>query len=108
MAVRAENTRAVAIIEQDKFANYFVLIGRKAFAENAKRRIAVALSDIAEYLIVSPIFLNNVNNMFEHTWLADAFRHRARRSIRTRRQCRFLEERITHVGQSGPCERGQL
>ncbi len=54
-----------------------MLIGRHAFAKDAKPRIAVAFLDVPQDLIVGAVFLDQINDMFEDRRFADAFGHGA-------------------------------
>src|SRR5260370_37573683 len=104
MAVRAEYSRAVCIIEQHEIPNHFVLVWRESLTKDAQRSIAIALFQIAKHLIVGAVLLDNINNMFEHARLADTLRHRPGRLTRPRRPSGLLQERVTHVGDGSTCE----
>src|ERR1035438_1569243 len=55
----------VEIIEQDEFARQFVEVGGGVFPEEDQRRVAVALSHVAQHLVVGAVFLNDVDDVFD-------------------------------------------
>src|SRR5437773_5740241 len=61
---------AVKIIQEDELAHQLMVIGRDSLAHETQAGIAVAGGDVAEHLIISPIFFNDVNAMFDRTWIA--------------------------------------
>src|SRR5688572_10742505 len=97
MAVRAENDGAIGVIEQHELAHHFVLVRRDAFLEDAERRIAVTFLDVAEDLIVSTVFLDDIDNVLEHAWLIGALWHGTRRFIWPGGQARCLDGAVAHV-----------
>src|SRR5262249_50764093 len=64
MTVGAQDGRAISIVQQRKFPHELVLVGRDLFPENAKFRIAIPALSIAEDLVISSVFLNDINHMF--------------------------------------------
>src|SRR5258705_5895197 len=88
MTIGAQNPRAIGVVEQHEIAHQLVLIGGDALAKNAERRIAIAPRLIAEHLIVSAVFFDDVNHMLEYAGLANSLGHGARRDAWTRRQLR--------------------
>ena len=77
MPVRAEDAGAIRVIQQHEVAHHLVLIRGDVFAEDAERRIAVALFQRAEDLIVGAVLLDDIDDVLEHARLAAALRHRA-------------------------------
>ena len=101
MAVRAEDAGAIRVIQQHEVAHHLVLIRGDVFAEDAERRIAVALFQRAEDLIVGAVLLDDIDDVLEHTRLATALRHRARGLAGSRWQSRRLNRAVTEVVQRG-------
>ena len=83
-------------------AHHLVLVRSDVFAENAERRVAIAFLDVTEDLVVSPVLLDDIDDVLEHAWLADALRHRTRRLVGPRRQSRGLNRGMTEVVQRRP------
>ena len=73
MAVGAQNAAAIGIIEQDEIANQLVLIRGDSLAKNAEGWIAFALREIAQDLVVSAIFFDDVDDVRDRARFADAF-----------------------------------
>ncbi len=82
MAIGAQDAAAVSVIQQHKIADELVFIRRHALAELNEVGIAVAFGHVAENLVVGTIFLDDVNDVLEHARLANALRHRAKKSGR--------------------------
>ena len=85
-----------------------MLVRRHALAENAQAGIAVAGLHVAKHLVVTAVFLDDVNDVLEHAGFADAFWHRHRRVVGTRRQLGLREQRITQIRQRLLRERGEF
>ena len=79
MAVRAQDARAISVVEQDEFARHLVLVRGDGFAEGAEVGIAVAFFEVAEHLVVRAVFFDDINDVLEHRGLAGPFGHRSRR-----------------------------
>ena len=75
VAVGAQDAAAIGVVQQRKIADELVLVGRDAFAENAQIRVAVAGRHVAENLVVSSVFLDDINDVLEDAGFADAFGH---------------------------------
>jgi hypothetical protein len=75
VTVGAEDAAAISVVKEDEFADELVLVRRHLFAEDAQGRVAVSRSDVAEDLVVGPVFLDDVNDMLEDARLADALGH---------------------------------
>ena len=99
MAVRAQNAATIGVVQQAKIADDFVFVRRHALAENAQIRVAVAFAHVAKHLIVSAIFLDDIDDVLENAWLADAFWHRHSRLIFARQQFGLRQKRITQISQ---------
>ena len=65
MPVRAHVAIDVEVIEEHKFACQLVMVGADVFLEETERRIALALSDIAQHLIVAAIFFDDIEHMLD-------------------------------------------
>ena len=85
MAICAEDAGAVGVVQEDKVFNKAMLIGGKFFAEDTERWIAIAGRNIAEHLIVSPIFFNDIDYVLDLARLADALGDHALGLMRTGR-----------------------
>ncbi len=108
MAVGAEDAATVGVIQQRKFARYFVLIGGNVLAEDAQIRIAIAFLHIAQHLVITPVLLDNINDVFEHARFARPFGNGPRRLAVARWQTRLRQPRVTNVGQRLTVQFGQL
>src|SRR5437867_3827038 len=97
MAVGALDARAIGVVEQNKFATDFVLVGRHALAKNAQRRITVALWHVAQHLVVGAVFLDDVEDMLEDAWFPDPLRNWPRRLAGAWRQRGLLQQWIAHI-----------
>ena len=64
----------VKIIERHEIARERMVVRRHVLAENAQRRIAVALAEIAEHLIESAVLLDDVDHVFDRRRIADLAR----------------------------------
>src|SRR5689334_6128563 len=85
MSVGTAHAGTVCIIEEHTLSRDLVQVGSDAFAENAKRGIAVPLGNITENLVVCPILLDDVNDVLEHARLSYALGHRPGQLAGTRR-----------------------
>ncbi len=65
MAVGAHVAIDVEIVEQHKLARQLVMVGADIFLEEAQRRIALALADIAQHLIIGTIFFDDIEHMLD-------------------------------------------
>ncbi len=63
MAVGGDFSAIIKVVEHSELQREFVLVGRNLSAIHGQRGIAVARRQIAENLIVSAIFLENVDHM---------------------------------------------
>ena len=71
MPVSAQDAAAIGIIEKDEFPDHLVLVGSHLLAEKAEGRIPVSFGDVPQHLVVSPVFLDDVNHMFENAGFTD-------------------------------------
>ena len=71
VAVDADFAVAEEVIEQDELFGELVMVGRDLAAEDGEAGVAVTLLEIAEDLVVSPVFLDDVDDVFNGR--ADAF-----------------------------------
>jgi len=108
MAVGAEDAGAIDVVEQDELAHYLVLVRRDLGAEDAQRRIAVALGDIAQNLIVGPVLLDDVDHVLEHGRLAHPLGDGPGRLVGSGRPRGFLQKWIPVVVQHPTRHRGQF
>ncbi len=65
MPVRAHIRVDVKIVEQHKLARQLVMIRRGILIEQRQRRIAISLPELPQHLIVSAIFLDDVNHVLD-------------------------------------------
>ncbi len=65
MAVHADLAIAVQIIEQHELPGQPVVIRGDFLAENGEPRVAVALTEIAQHLVVGAIFLDDVEHVLD-------------------------------------------
>ena len=65
MAIGADIGVDIEVIEEDELIGKFVMIGRDLLAEDGKRGIAIAFADVAQDLIVGPVFLDDVDDVFD-------------------------------------------
>ena len=101
MAVGAQNTAAVGVIQQGELGDKFVLVRGHARAEHAQVRAAVACLHVAEHLVISAVFLDEINHMLKHAGLAHPLGHGNGRLVRPRRQPGLRQQRVAQVGQRG-------
>ena len=101
MAVRAQNAATISIVQQAEITDELVLVRRHAPAKNAQVRVTISFAHVAENLVVTAVFLDDINDVLKHAWLTDTFGHRHDRLICARRQFCLRQERITQIGQSG-------
>jgi len=78
-----------------------VLVRGDAPAKDAQAGVAIAFLHVAEHLIVSAVFLDDVNHVLEHARFTGAFWHGPRSLAGPRRQSGLREQRITQIGQRG-------
>ena len=76
VAVGTDFAVDVEIVQEHELPGQGVMIGRDALRKDAKVRIAVALADVAEYLVVGPVFLDDIDAMLDRAGLADFGRYR--------------------------------
>ena len=81
MSIRAQNTAAVGIVEQYELFRQTMLIWSDIAAENTEVFVSIAAFDITEDLIVSAVFLDDVDDVFDQARFADAFGNCFRRLI---------------------------
>ena len=94
MAVGAEDAAAVGVVQQHEITDEFVLVGGDLFAERTQIRVAIAGRYIAEHLVVSPVFLDDVNDVLEHARFTRPFRHRTWRLVGTRGQFSLRQQGV--------------
>ncbi len=85
MPVGAEDPGAVGVVQQHEIAGQLVLIGCDSPAEHAQGRVAVALRHVAQHLVESAIFLDDVNDVPDAAGLADPLGDGPRRLAGPRR-----------------------
>ncbi len=86
MAVVADFGVDVEVVEQDELANERVRIGRHVLAEQRQVRIAVALGNVAEHLVVGAILADDVEDVLDGRWITDLARDRRVNRCTRRRQ----------------------
>ena len=69
VAIGADFTLDVKVVEQHKVARQPVVVGSDALVEQAKARVAIAFGQVAEDLIVGAIFLDDVNAILDRSGL---------------------------------------
>ncbi|MCZ7640843.1 MAG: hypothetical protein M5U12_35175 [Verrucomicrobia bacterium] len=72
VAVGAEDAGAIGVVEDHELADELVLVRSDAFAKDAKARVAPALGQRAEDLVVGPVLLDDVDDVLDEARLADA------------------------------------
>ena len=65
VAVGAHFAVAVEVVEQHELLGDGVVVGRDLAAEQAQARVAVALGDIAEDLVVGAVLLDDVDDVLD-------------------------------------------
>ena len=65
MAVGADIGADIEVVEQHEVIGDLVMIGRDVLAEEHQRRVAIALLDIAENLVVGAVFLHDVDDVLD-------------------------------------------
>ncbi len=65
VAVGADVGVDVKIVEEDKLARQLVMIRSGVFVEQIQGRIAIALADLSQHLIVGAVFLDDVNDVLD-------------------------------------------
>src|SRR5260370_30485133 len=65
MAVHADLAIAVEIVEQHELPGELVVIGGDFLAEDGEARVAVALTEISQHLVVRAIFLDDVEHVLD-------------------------------------------
>ena len=78
MPIGAVATGCIEIVQQHKFLGELVLIGRDVAPEHHQRRIAVALRDVAEHLVVGAILFDDKDYVIDGGRVAGALRDRHR------------------------------
>ena len=86
VAVVADLGVDVEVVEQHELARQRVRVRRHLLAEDGQRRIAVALLEVAEDLIVGAVLADHVEHVLDRRGIADAARDRRRRRRAGRRQ----------------------
>src|SRR5437879_5196911 len=80
MSVGADLAVAVKVVEQNVVPRDLVVVRSDEFAVNSQVRIAVAgrsargIAKITQYLVVGPVFLNDIEDVFDWAGLADTIR----------------------------------
>src|SRR2546426_610311 len=67
VAVGADFTLDVKVVEQHKVARQLVVVGGDALVEQAKARVAVAFGQVAEDLVVGAVLFDDVNAILDRT-----------------------------------------
>ena len=70
MAVGADLTLHIEVVEQDKLAGQGVVIGGDLLRKQTERRVAAALRHVAEDLVVGAILLDDVDHMRDRACVA--------------------------------------
>ena len=76
MAVGRDVPIAVKVVKQDKLFCQLVVIGSDVASEHHERRVAVTTREVAEYLVVSPVLLDDEHDVFDQGRIARAHRNR--------------------------------
>ena len=76
-AVRADLAGVVEVVERDEVRGERMQVGRRGLRELGERRVAVALREVAEHLIVGAVLLDDVDDVLDV--LPQAWRRAARR-----------------------------
>ena len=98
MAVGADFGIRVEIVQQHELAGEPVQVGRDALREQAQLRIAVALRQVAQDLVVGAVLLDDVEAVFDWAWLAG----RARDGVVRRRGSRHAGRGIERACSDRP------
>ena len=90
LAILRHFAAAVEVVEQDELLGQRVLVRRDVAAEQRQARIAVALLQIAEHLIVGAVLFHDEEHVLDRRACADRRRNHGvrRRSGRSRAACR--------------------
>src|SRR5688572_20550442 len=75
MSVTRIATRRVKVIEQDELGCALPVIRRHTLPEHHQRRLAIALRQIAEELIVGAVLLDDVDPVLDERRIAGTLRH---------------------------------
>ena len=75
MAIGRIHAVAIPIVEKYVLLRQGMVVGRNLPGKDAKRRVAVALRQVAQHLVVGPVLLDDVHHVFEYGWLAQLLRH---------------------------------
>src|SRR5688572_32019577 len=75
MAVSAHLALDVKVVEQDELTRKLVVVRRDLFREQTKRGIAIAFGHIAEHLVVSAVFFDDVKAILDGGGFARAQRN---------------------------------
>ena len=97
VALSAEGSVAIQIIEQHELLSQRVMIRRDLGAEHGERRVAVTALQIAQHLIVGAVLFDDVDDVLEQRTLARPHRHRDILGLAVR-SARRREVRQPHVG----------
>ena len=81
MAVLGNLAVAVEVVQKHELLRQCVLIRRHLAPEEHQFRVAIALWEVAENLVVSAVLFENVNYVLDRARLADALGNRARRLV---------------------------
>src|SRR5262249_10345224 len=65
MAVHADFSIAKQVVQQDELAGDLMVVGSYLFTEDGEPRIAVALAEVAQHLVVGAILLDDVEDMLD-------------------------------------------
>ena len=74
VSIGADFAVHVEIVQEHELARQRVVIGRHALGEKAKLRLAVALGNVAENLVVGAVLLDDVDDVLDRRRVADAAR----------------------------------
>ncbi len=65
MAIGGDHAVAIKVVQKNELLGQRVQVGGRLASEDAKLRVAVALADVAENLIVGAVFLDDVDDVLE-------------------------------------------
>ena len=85
------------MVEQDEFADEFMLIGGDPFAKNTEVGLSGPLRKGTKDLIVGSIFLDDVNNVFDEARFADPFGDGPRRLVGPSRESGLCDRAASNV-----------
>ena len=91
VAIRRVCAAGIGVIEEHKFTGQGVVIRADILAEQTQLWIAIPFLHIAKERVIRLVFFDDVDDVFEDTWLADALRDWNRGNITGRKPCRSAE-----------------